>query len=831
MLEADRLAKERRALDLRLRSGEAVLRSVLDHAPVAIWLLNQDGRLEFVNSVYCDALGVSADVITSAPDYCTFFDAETAAHLKTGDREAFAADGPHVSHECILFADGKKHDLAFTRIRQLDDQGIPTGKLIGIGTDVTKRKSAEMRLKLLAAVFENAREGITVSDSKGTIIEVNPRFSEITGYSREEVIGNNPRILKSGRQDEAFYKAMWGSILSDGFWRGEIWNRRKNGEIYPEILSISRLDFSASSEPLYLAVFSDISDIKSNQERLEHLAHFDALTHLPNRVLLADRLQVALSHARRNENLLAVCYLDLDGFKPINDQYGHQFGDQLLIEIAQRLSSVIRGGDSVARIGGDEFVLILGELHSLEECDVAIKRILRIIAEPYVIKRKTVKISVSIGVTLFPDDDGNVDTLLRHADQALYLAKNEGRNCYRLFDISHDQGMRARREGLVEFQVALVTNQLRLHYQPKVDMRRGQVIGAEALIRWQHPERGLLAPAFFLPSIENTEADIALGEWVIQEALRQVHSWHLSGSDFTVSVNISACHLAQENFVSRLKSFIEAYPDLPAHSLEIEILETAVLEDIALITALMNECQSFGVNFALDDFGTGYSSLSYFKRLPASTLKIDQSFIRDMLSNSDDLAIVQGIISLTSAFRRGVIAEGVETIEHGVMLLQMGCDLAQGYGIARPMPGEDFLQWQAQWCPDDAWARAASLSFTRVDIDLLMAEKNHQQWVEQLKLILLSETNGKNATIDLDRSQCRIDEWFDGVGNQQFSAKDELQEAKFLHEKFHEVSAELAALYMNGQVVEARSRIGDLEAISEEFSGSLNALMIAIAME
>ncbi|MBV5337331.1 MAG: EAL domain-containing protein, partial [Deltaproteobacteria bacterium] len=461
----------------------------------------------------------------------------------------------------------------------------------------------------------------------------------------------------------------------------------------------------------------------------------------------------------------------------------------------------------------------------------AIKRILRIIAEPYVIKGQDVRISASIGVTLFPDDDGNVDTLLRHADQALYLAKNEGRNCYRLFDISHDQGLRARREGLVEFQVALATNQLRLHYQPKVDMRRGQVIGAEALIRWQHPERGLLAPALFLPSIENTEADIALGEWVIQEALRQVHSWHLSGSDFTVSVNISACHLAQENFVSRLKSFIEVYPDLPAHSLEIEILETAALEDITHITSLMNECQSLGVDFALDDFGTGYSSLSYFKRLPASTLKIDQSFIRDMLTDSDDLAIVQGIISLTSAFRREVIAEGVETIEHGAMLLQMGCDLAQGYSIARPMPGEDFLRWQAQWRPDDAWARAASLSFTRVDIDLLMAEKNHQQWVEQLKLFFLSETGEKSSPTDFENSSCAIDEWFDGLGDQRFGSKDEFQRARFLHQKFHEVSDELAALYMKGDVVEARSRIGDLETISEEFSGSLNSLMIAIAME
>jgi len=821
----------RKQLEIEILEKQNTLRSILDHAPVAIWLLNQNQQLEFANKVCCEAAGIPEDVFTSAPDYSVLYDAETAARFRTADTEAFAADGPHVSAERVLFADGQMHDIEVIRIRLCDDRGLPTGKLVVLSTDVTERKTAERRLKLLAAVFENAREGITVSDSEGTIIEVNPRFCEITGYSREDVIGKNPRILKSGRQDDVFYSAMWRSILSTGYWRGEIWNRRKDGEIYPEILSIAKLEIAASSPAHYLAVFSDISDIKSHQARLEHLAHFDALTHLPNRVLLADRLQIAISYARRNELLLAVCFLDLDGFKQINDHYGHQFGDQLLVEVAQRLSDTLRGGDSVARIGGDEFILILGDLQSLGECDAAVKRILKILSEPCIIKGQTVKVSASIGVTLFPEDDVNVDTLLRHADQALYIAKDDGRNCYRLFDTSHDQGLRVRREGLAQFQVALASNQLRLHYQPKVDMRRGEVIGAEALIRWQHPERGLLSPALFLPAIENSEADIALGEWVIQEALGQLNNWHLVGLDLTVSVNISAYHLAQKSFFSRLKSFLEAYPGLPAHSLEIEILETAALEDITHIVTLMTECQTIGVNFALDDFGTGYSSLSYFKRLPASMLKIDQSFIQDMLTNSDDLAIVQGIISLTRAFRRSVIAEGVETIEHGVMLLQMGCDLAQGYGIARPMPGEEMILWQAKWRPDEAWIRAAGLSFSLVDIDLIMAEKYHQQWLEQLKSFLLSDLCEKQLPPHLDKSHCRVDDWFDGVGKQRFGEMAEFSDTKYIHDMFHDVSGELVVLHKNGQVITARSRIGDLETISAELSGSLNTLMISITME
>jgi len=821
---------ERKRVERSLREQSITIRSILNHAPVAIWLLNQDGRLEFVNKICCEAAGISEDVFTSVPDYSVLYDGETANRFKASDAEAFASDEAHLSLERMMFSDGKMHDLEVIRVRLLDEQRRPTGKLIGLSTDVTQRNIAERRLKLLAAVFENAREGFTVCDSESVIIEVNPRFCEITGYSREEVIGKNPRILKSGRQDAAFYSAMWASLQKTGCWRGEIWNRRKNGEIYPEILSICTLDISASSPPLYLAVFSDITDIKTHQAHLEHLAHYDALTHLPNRVLLADRLQIAISQARRNENLLAICYLDLDGFKPINDQYGHQFGDQLLVEIAQRLSSTLRGGDSVARIGGDEFILVLGDLYSLEESDSAIKRILKILTEPCVIKGRSVEVSASIGVTIFPEDDENIDTLLRHADQALYLAKEDGRNCYRLFDTSHDQGLRERREGLAQFKVALDLNQLRLHYQPKVDMRRGRVIGAEALIRWQHPERGLLSPAYFLPAIENTEADIALGEWVIQEALRQLYSWHIIGFDLTVSVNISAHHLAQKTFVTRLKSFIDTYPELPANSLEIEILETAALEDITHITSLMTECQAMGVDFALDDFGTGYSSLSYFKRLPASTLKIDQSFIRDMLNDSDDLAIVQGIVDLTRAFGRAVIAEGVETIEHGVMLLQMGCDLAQGYGIARPMPAEDLVRWQGDWLPDEAWTRAAGLSFSRIDVDLIMAEKNHQQWFEQLKSFLLSETHEKSAP-NLDKSHCRVDDWFDGVGKKRFGAMAEFQHAESIHNRFHEPSDELIVLHINRQNTEARTRISDLETLSAELSESLNRLMIAISME
>lgn len=829
LLAAEGQAAERSVLSARLKESEARLRYILDHAPMGIWLLNGDGRLEFVNKAYCDAVGVPEANFTAAPDYSVFYDPDTALRCKTSDAEALVTDGPHLSEERVLFVDGQMHDLEIVKVRLLDEQGRPNGKLIGLSADVTARRLTENRVKLLAAVFENAREGITLANSDGTIVDVNPRFCEITGYTRDEVIGKNPRILSSGRHDAAFYAAMWHALKSVGHWQGEIWNRKKSGEIYPELLSISVLQGTEASSSYYLAVFTDISDLKAQQAHLEHLAHFDALTHLPNRVLLADRLQIAMSQVRRNQQILAVCYLDLDGFKPINDHHGHQFGDRLLIEVGQRLTQSLRGGDSVARIGGDEFVLLLNDLESTGECDAIISRLLRTIAEPIVIDGERANVSASMGVTLFPEDDADADTLLRHADQALYMAKEGGRNRFHLFDTSHDYELRVRREGLARFNAAMAANQLRLYYQPKVDMRRGRVIGAEALIRWQDPDLGLIMPAQFLSFIERNPSDIALGEWVIQEALRQIIEWRKAGLDLVVSVNISAHHLAQANFVSRLKLFLGTCP-VPAHCLEIEILETAALEDIGHITSLMAECHALGVDFALDDFGTGYSSLTYFKRLPATTLKIDQSFVRDMLHDSDDLAIVEGIVGLSRAFHRIVIAEGVETIEHGVRLLQIGCDLAQGYGIARPMPAEEFPGWLANWRAEGAWGLAAGMALPTDDAGLLLAEQVHRRWFYDLKVFLLTDPGERKHPPSLDTDQCQLGLWLNGLGAERLGHLAKFEQVDLAHEKLHEAGRMLVALHDKGQIDEVRTRLSALEVIGDELVAGLHALLIEISM-
>ena len=572
---------------------------------------------------------------------------------------------------------------------------------------IEERTRTQSQLELAASVFSHAREGILITDNQGNIVEVNAMFTQITGYSREEAIGRNPRILlSSGRHEKAFFAARAQALQKHGHWVGEVWNRRKNGEDFAEMLTVSVVRDPAGAVLNYVALFTDITPLKKHQDELEHIAHYDALTGMPNRVLLADRLQQAMLQSQRRSSALAVAYLDLDGFKPVNDQHGHEVGDQLLVTLSQRMKASLRESDTLARIGGDEFVALLVDIGERRDCELLLSRLLQAAATPVRVDGALLQLSASIGVTLYPQDNADADQLVRHADQAMYLAKQAGKNRFHLFDVAQDAAIQSQRESLEHIRVALDRQEFVLYYQPKVNMRTGAIIGAEALIRWQHPERGLLAPAAFLPVIEGQPISIEIGEWVIQTALAQMALWRGAGLDIGVSVNIGALQLQQPGFVARLGTLLAAHPTVPAQSLELEILETSALEDMAQISEVMHACQAIGVRFALDDFGTGYSSLTYLKRLPAELLKIDQSFVRDMQTDPDDLAIVQGVIGLAHAFHREVIAEGVETIAHGTLLLPLGCECAQGYGIARPMPASELPRWVQHWAPDGAWTTA-----------------------------------------------------------------------------------------------------------------------------
>lgn len=450
-------------------------------------------------------------------------------------------------------------------------------------------------------------------------------------------------------------------------------------------------------EEAVLGWFLDISHIKDHEAELSRIAHFDGLTGIPNRLLLADRMNQAIAQTSRDKNMMAVCYLDLDGFKPINDVLGHAAGDLVLIEIAKRIEKCIRGGDTVARLGGDEFVVLLLGQEKGHESLATLERLLAAISEPIIVKNKSVTVSASIGVSIYPLDDEDPDTLLRHADQSMYLAKQSGKSRFHIYDPAVDRNARDQNEFLKSFRFGLENRQLELYYQPKVNLKTKQMVGVEALIRWNHPQRGLLPPSEFLRLIENTELEIKVGEWVIATALAQMNEWQKSGLDIEVSINISGYHLESFDFFAKLQKQLSNFPDSLFGRLQIEVLETVALNDIAVVRETINLCRNLGISFALDDFGTGYSSLSYLNSLPFDTLKIDQSFVRDMLEDKGDRAIVQGIIALAKAFERQTVAEGIETETHYQMLIDLGCELGQGYGIAKPMPAKEIMNWQSTY--------------------------------------------------------------------------------------------------------------------------------------
>jgi len=591
----------------------------------------------------------------------------------------------------------------------LDPAGQPV-RMSGTIQDVSARRAADDRLHLAQEVFLNTTEGVLITDNHGTILETNPAFTRITGYSAEEAKGQNPRILKSGAQDAEFYVTLWRVLLTTGRWDGDLVNLRKGGVAYVQHTRIFSIYDANGNIVRFAAVISDITRFKENQRRLEHLAFFDALTGLPNRTLLAERMRQAMLECRQHTGrLLAICCLDLDGFRDINERLGHHIGDRFLVEVAQRLSRCAGAGDTVARLGGDEFVVLFCVLEDQSDAAKAVTRLLATSEEAYTLDGFHAEITLSIGVALYPAaDTEEPDVLLRQADQAMYDAKRHGKNRMCFFDVESERDQRehqAFHDRLVE---ALAQGEFRLHYQPKVSLRSGSVTGVEALLRWQHPERGLLPPMEFLPAIETSDLTFPLGEWILHEALRQQRRWQTQGLSINMSVNLFGLHLQRADFVERLDAILREHPDVDPRTLELEVVETTALENLEEVTARIRGCMELGVGFALDDFGTGYSSLTYLRQLPVGLVKIDRSFVLDMLDNPDDRSLVENIVGMAHTLGRQVVAEGVETAEHGALLIRCGCDSAQGYGIARPMEPENLPEWVTRWKRPKEWEEVVS---------------------------------------------------------------------------------------------------------------------------
>ena len=664
-------------------------------------------------------------------------------------------------------------------------------------SNISDRKKLEQNLIKERNLFEkylNTVESIIVSlDVKGNITLVNRKACQVLGYTAEELIGQQWfKICLIQPEGITQIYPIFEQIIS-----GKI----KGSEYYENyIITKSREKYLIAWHNSYfmdeqgniiglLSSGEDITLLKKQQERLEHMAHFDTLTNLPNRVLLSDRLKQAILYAKRYESSLAVIYLDLDGFKEINDTFGHENGDILLKVISNRTQEILRESDTLARLGGDEFAIILHDLKNKQDCFLMLKRILNVMSAPVFSKEIVMQVSASMGVTFFNQNDiVDADQLLRQADHAMYQAKLSGKNRFHIFDVEEDKNLRIHNESLQAIERALNNNEFLMYYQPKVNMRSGEFLGAEALIRWNHPVKGLLFPGAFLPVIENHNLSANLDSWVIKNVMEQIQKWKKEGINIVVSINISAIKLQESNFVNNLLLLLSDYPEVRTSDFIFEILETSALEDMNRVSYIMKECNKIGIDFSLDDFGTGYSSLSYLKSLPAKELKIDKSFVRDMLVDIDDMAILEGVIGLANAFRREVIAEGVESIEQGKMLLQLGCEKAQGYIIAKPMPAQKLSAWIKTWQVYPQWQNIKALS--RDDIPTLYAIVEHEIWIKKVIAYIKKE---ESEFPILDCTQCRFGKW---LYDQDMKNKV-IQEIEKLHIQVHNNIQIIIKEYMN----------------------------------
>ncbi|MEO5342075.1 MAG: EAL domain-containing protein [Gammaproteobacteria bacterium SHHR-1] len=808
---------QRKRAEERLRQEQDLAKTIINTAQVIIIVLDPQGCVVHLNPYAEQLTGYSLDEIKGRDWFSTFLPETEIQRIKRVFQLAVTDIDVSGQVNPLLLRDGRKCLVEWYNKTLKDSNGEVVG-VLAIGHDISERIKAEEKLRLAASVFTYAQEGIYITQPDGIIVDVNEAFSQITGYRRDEAVGQHTRLFKSGRHDAEFYEDMWRQLLQQGSWAGEVWNRRKNGDLYPQLLTISAISDHRGEVSHYVALFTEISEQKAYQSQLEQIAHYDSLTQLPNRVLLADRLQQGMLQMVRRELQLAVVFLDLDGFKAINDRHGHDIGDQLLIHLAERMRAALREGDTIGRLGGDEFVAVLIDIQRNEDSIPLLERLLQAAAEPIAIDDLVLQVSASIGVTFYPqDEEVDPDQLLRQADQAMYQAKVSGKNRYHLFDTETDRNTRGLHEKLEAMRQSLDNQEFLLYYQPKVNMRSGEVVGAEALLRWDHPKRGLLSPLSFLPLTENHQLGLDLGHWVIDSALEQMERWAKQGLNLPVSVNVSGPQLQQNDFVEQLERQLLAHPGVPRGQLELEVVETSALEDIHQVSRIIHRCKALGVGFALDDFGTGYSSLTYLKRLPASRIKIDQTFVRDMLEDPDDLAILEGILGMANAFALDLVAEGVETREHGEMLLQLDCEIGQGYGIGHPMPAAQLPGWIDQWRPFPEWTRQRPLPLR--DMPLLQAGAEHRAWLRWVREYIQQE---RREAPPLLGERCRFGQWLSSEGESRFAQVPTYIEARRLHDELHQRAASLCALPPS----QARPRLTELEELLQAFLNQLRELSL-----
>tara|TARA_R110001583_G_scaffold145698_1_gene297682 strand:- start:1394 stop:5008 length:3615 start_codon:yes stop_codon:yes gene_type:complete len=801
-----------------LAVSENLFRTIFEQASIGVALISSDLKEVIrINQRFCDMLGYSAEEMSNIDFFQKIThpeDIPTTLKMRETVLCGYMDEATIVKR--YLHKKGHIVWVEMT-VSPTWEVGQEPLSFIVVVHDISIRKRAEEKLQLSSRVINDTREGIMITNAEQHIVDVNPAFSQITGYSREDVLGKHRQVLISDKQSSQFYKKMWQSINKNGYWQGELWNKTKQGSLYAELLTISSLKNDSDAVTHYVSVFSDITDNKRQQEQLNFMAHYDVLTKLPNRALFIDRFQQSIAHSHRTGHQLAVCFLDLDDFKPVNDKFGHDIGDRLLIEVSKRIIDCIREEDTVSRQGGDEFAILLNDIKSESQYEITLDRIHKAVAEPYYINEIEHHVTASIGVTLYPSDNEDIDTLIRHADHAMYLSKLAGKHRTQLYSLDSDQRIINKNHQLAEIKQALLNHEFELYYQPKINMATGHVFGVEALIRWNHPQKGLIPPLNFLPLTDGTSLEIKIGEWVIIEALRQLDDWKQRGIKLEISVNISSNHLLCPTFVEYLEHHLSGYPKNNSQYLQLEVLESSAFGDINRINQIVEICQNrLGVSFALDDFGTGYSSLTHLRRLPVNSIKIDQSFVRDMLDDPGDYTIIEGVITLTKLFNRHVIAEGVESQAHGLMLLMMGCEHAQGYEIAKPMPADDFVLWLKKYIPNQQWLLCSRRQGSKKETSLELFRMINEIWVEKFRVKLMSMPSENKPWPIIDGQLCQCGNWLRRESKEQLFTKEELQQLEGVHDNFHSIAYQIQGKYLQGNIDTARTLFPKLQCVVNE---------------
>jgi len=669
------------------------LRAIIDNSPIGIWFTDTDGRYQFVNKTFCNIAGIEEEDMLNTPssNLAELLGSEIAQNCLDSDTAALAQDFPYVSYEIISRLNAAPTLLEITKVKLKDTQGKVVG-LIGISKDITNQRQQEDDLRLANIVYQNSAEAMMITNIENQIIAINPALSEITGYSKNELIGKNPKIFSSGKQSPQFYQLMWAEIKRTGTWQGEIYNTRKDGSDYPEWLSINTIYDDDGKVFRRIALFSDITEKKKKDALILRQANYDSLTDLPNRRMFIDRLEQQIKVAHRKKQKFALIFIDLDKFKDVNDTRGHAYGDALLIEAGKRITHCVREVDTVARLGGDEFTIILSDLTDIYNVEAICQKVLLALSKPFNLSKMVTYITASLGVTIYPNDASTTLELLKNADQAMYLAKNLGRNQFCYFTASMQEQALNKLDLINDLRKAISLNQLEVFYQPIVELKTGAIRKAEALLRWKHPIRGMVSPAEFIPLAEESGLIVEIGDWVFKQTVQHVKKCQKQlGLDIQISVNKSPVQF-RESIVKLDWLAYLTENQLSGKNIVIEITEGLLMNNNTSTMERLSQFRAADIKLSMDDFGTGYSSLSYLKKFELDYLKIDQSFTKNLAPGSEDMILSEAIITMAQKLGLKVIAEGIETAEQRKLLLDSGCDYGQGYYFSRPVPGDEFLQ-------------------------------------------------------------------------------------------------------------------------------------------